>query len=423
MKSNELIVDKLVKAAFWAFFIYGVSFMFIQFLSIAHAGTFKPEPSEYIVMPADEGVSLKSSKIEASKKWLQGRIGARAFGSIRDLDVGFQAYSTGVLTIREAKQFALEFPELHIEPDYVATTMEYLPQGKGDRVEVPIDELFPPNGNDDDDDGDKQPDQKIDWGVEYMRGEKAWEKTKGKNINVAVIDTGVDVDHPDLPGLLDCYSAVPDEETCDDIQAGHGTHVAGIIGARDNNIGYVGMAPEVGIGAFKGLSKTGSGKYSWLAEALKKAADSDVKYHIANHSWGGSQPSELIDRVGKAAKEAGMIQVCAAGNTRNSVTWPARYPWCIAVASSFLRGGELAKSGFSSWGKQIVTIAPGSAIFSTIPGGKYGPKSGTSMASPGFVGSLALALAAGVEDFVFEDIGLRTGYQGWGHPRADWTVK
>ncbi|MDA8244746.1 MAG: S8 family peptidase [Elusimicrobia bacterium] len=230
----------------------------------------------------------------------------------------------------------------------------------------------------------------IPWGVKRVNAAAAWDYTAGKGVKVAIVDTGMDYTHPDLAAhYKGGYNEVTNTgDPMDD--HGHGSHVAGTIGAvRDGN-GVVGIAPEADLYAVKVLDKNGSGQYSWIVAGIEWA----IEHHmdVINMSLGGKSGTDALAQVMKKAKEAGVTVVCAAGNDSGPVNYPAKYPEAIAVSASD-SSDKLAY--FSSKGPEIAVIAPGVNIYSVKKGGGYTSMSGTSMASPHVAGLAALAIGAG----------------------------
>jgi subtilisin len=239
------------------------------------------------------------------------------------------------------------------------------------------------------------------WGVKRIGAGTAHDEgNKGSGIKVAVIDSGVDTSHPDLSvNYVGGYDFVnDDDDPMDDY--GHGTHVAGIITAEDNGAGVVGVAPEADLYALKVLSSSGSGFYSDVVAALQWAVDNDIE--VTNNSYGSSgSPGSTVRAAFENAEAAGILNVCAAGNSGNSagtgdkVIYPARYDSCIAVAGTDQADNRVS---FSSTGPDVEIAAPALSIYSTTLGGGYGTKSGTSMASPHVAGAAALFIADGVSN-------------------------
>lgn len=245
---------------------------------------------------------------------------------------------------------------------------------------------------------------------------EAWNTSTGtKRTVVAVIDTGVDFNHPDLArniwhntdeipgngidddrnGFKDDYYgydfANNDYNPMDD--NGHGTHVAGTIGAvGDNGIGVAGVNWNTQIMALKFLDRNGSGYLSNAVRALNYAVANGAK--VVNASFGGGGYDAAMATAINNARAKGVIVVAAAGNdgTNNDVNpvYPANYSSdnLIAVAATD-RNDRIAS--FSNYGRVNVDLgAPGVSIYSTLPGNKYGSYSGTSMAAPHVTGAISL---------------------------------
>ncbi len=224
---------------------------------------------------------------------------------------------------------------------------------------------------------------------------------KGRGVRVAVVDSGVDTKHPDLHvhggycvhGVNCTQYRLP---YCDN--NGHGTHVAGIIAARENGQGLVGIAPEVELYAVKAMNEFGLGTTRGLVDAVNWTREN--KMDVVNLSINTSKSDLALKKVLEDAYEAGVLFVGSAGNngleSDPSVTYPAKYDTVIAVSAL---GDTMRKLPKSAYGPEIEVTAPGSRIFSTYPlewdfvDGKedgYTRMSGTSMAAPHVTGVLAL---------------------------------
>jgi thermitase len=216
---------------------------------------------------------------------------------------------------------------------------------------------------------------------------QAWEVTTGSpSINIAILDTGVDLDHPDLADKIVSNMNFSSSPTVDDVH-GHGTHVAGIAAAMtDNGVGVAGLGYSSTIMNVKVLGDTGSGAYSSIASGIVWAVDNGAE--VINMSLGGSSPSSTVENAINYAWSKGVVVVAAAGNYGNTVPlYPAYYTNCIAVAAT----DSLDRlASWSNYGEWVDVAAPGVGIYATLKDNGYGYKSGTSMASPHVAGLAAL---------------------------------
>ena len=234
--------------------------------------------------------------------------------------------------------------------------------------------------------------REIPWGVKRVNAQAAWPRAAGRGVKVGIIDTGVDYNHADLKAnYAGGYNAVePSKTPLDD--NGHGTHVAGIVGAVLDGAGVAGVAPQVSLYAVKVLTAQGSGSYSAIIDGIQWAVSNNM--NVVNMSLGAPQGSDAMRKAVEAAYKAGVTLVMAAGNDSGPVNYPAKYPQAIAVSAS---DSSDKIASFSSRGPEIAVIAPGVAINSTYLGGGYKALSGTSMASPHVAGLAALAVSAGAK--------------------------
>lgn len=227
--------------------------------------------------------------------------------------------------------------------------------------------------------------ERLRWAEQLLRLPDVWRRTRGRGIKVAVLDTGVDCDHPDL---VDAIIAKQDF-TGDGIEDrnGHGTHCAGIIAAQPNDIGFVGAAPDAQLLIGKVLGDKGSGTLDMVAAGVDWAVSE--KADIISLSLGGNSGSDNLYRAIHEALAKGVAIICAAGNDgslfSNSIGYPGRYGGVITVAAHDRNGQP---SGFSSRGGEVDFMAPGQDVWSTYVNGGYAKLSGTSMATP-FVAALA----------------------------------
>ncbi len=253
---------------------------------------------------------------------------------------------------------------------------------------------------------------------EDINAEKAWGLTRGRStIKIAVIDTGVDYDHPDLKNNIltneiefNGTDGVDDDGNgyIDDVYGydfanndgdpadghGHGTHCAGVIGATHNRSGIRGVMGRVKILPIKFLGDNGSGTLEGAVKAIDYAIK--MKVHVMSNSWGGGGANQSLKEAIIAANKAGISFVAAAGNSNSDNDKKPSYPASYKVENIISVGsidGNGKKSWFSNYGKNSVHIfAPGSDILSTVKGKGYKKMSGTSMAAPFVSGAIGLLL-------------------------------
>jgi subtilisin len=264
--------------------------------------------------------------------------------------------------------------------------------------------------------------QTLPWSVDRIDAEIAHANgDTGNTIDVGIIDSGIDSDHADLAANLgqgfalaaECFSC---DESWDDVD-GHGTAIAGIVGAVDNTIGVVGVAPQATLHALKDGDT--SPRDSATAAALETAADEG--YDVVNISSSMSESTTLNDAIDYAVSHD-VVVVASAGNAgpcTDCVSFPARHPDVIAVSATNDTDGF---AEFSSQGPEVDLTAPGVAVPSTALGGGTSPESGNSFSTPHVTAAVAQVLANGtspsnvrsVLQNTAEDIGLTSNRQGAG---------
>lgn len=260
------------------------------------------------------------------------------------------------------------------------------------------------------------------WALRSDRGidvAPAWEQGLGGEVTIAVIDTGVDLGHPDLRGNIwtnpgeipgnghddDGNGRVDDVHGFDFVNGdgdpsddnGHGTHVAGTAAAEGGNgVGVAGVAWRARIMSLKALDSESAGTVADAARAIRYAADNGAR--IVNTSFNGPGRSTVLEEAISYAESRGVLIAASAGNDGQNIdaqpSYPASYPHgnVIATASTGTRG---TLSSFSNRGRGSVDIAaPGEDILSTANGGAYERRWGTSMATPHVAGTLLLMAAA-----------------------------
>lgn len=231
---------------------------------------------------------------------------------------------------------------------------------------------------------------------------KAWDITFGDpKIVIAVIDTGVDLNHPDLKNkVVQGYNVLSGGKTPPMDDNGHGTHAAGIAGADTNNkIGVAGTAPRCRIMPIKALDKVGNGNLFDVSLGIVWAVDRGAR--VLNLSLGGPN-GKTLERAVQYALMKNVVVVSAMGNDgKNKKAYPAGFKGVISVGSIDF---DKTKSSFSNYGNWISVVAPGSSILSTMPTynttmtefekeKEYDYLDGTSMATPMVAGIVGLMLS------------------------------
>jgi subtilisin len=243
-------------------------------------------------------------------------------------------------------------------------------------------------------------DAEVPWGVDRVDAEKIHDSETGSGADIAIIDTGIDDDHPDLQAnvgagkaFVDCRGGNCNHPWSDDND--HGTHCAGIADAANDGEGVVGVSTEATLHAVKVLDKRGSGSFSDVAAGIEYVADQG--WDVGSMSLGASSGSQTVKDACQYADDKGVLLVGSAGNSgpcSDCVGYPAAYSEVIAVSST---DSDDSLSDFSSTGPEVELAAPGGSIYSTVIGG-YDTFSGTSMACPHVSGAGAQLMANGASN-------------------------
>lgn len=236
--------------------------------------------------------------------------------------------------------------------------------------------------------------------LDYLNLADTWNHTKGEGITVAIIDTGIDTDHPEFQGRISSwsYNASEDKVVRDhndwsliEDEQGHGTKVAGVLAADLGSGEVVGVAPEVTLLVIKAeCDQEGTfRRVSDLVFGLLYAIERDVQ--VVNMSFAAQTEKNPFAEATQLAVDSDIICVASAGNSQSvSGIYPAADPNVIGVGALAGNGWELAD--YSNYGDCIDLCAPGT-VYTTVPGGEYGTASGTSFASPAVAGAVALYLS------------------------------
>jgi thermitase len=283
---------------------------------------------------------------------------------------------------QEAREQTLEEKKETIEtdPNVEAVDYNYIVKALGQQYQA----LMTPN------------DQyyNLQWGYPKIKAPEAWDVTQGSNqTKVAVVDTGVQAGHPDLQGkVVGQKDFVDNDDTAND-GTGHGTHVAGTVGAVTNNTtGVAGTCPSCSILAARVLDSTGVGSTFSVVQGINWSRTNGAK--VINLSLGAPVPSPtVLENAVNNAWNAGLVVVAGAGNSGDNAThYPGAYTNSIAVAATDQND---KRAIFSTYGDWVDVAAPGVRIYSTVPSGLYGNKQGTSMANPHVAGLAGLLASQG----------------------------
>ncbi|KFL16674.1 S8 family peptidase [Geobacillus stearothermophilus] len=263
-------------------------------------------------------------------------------------------------TYEDMRRYFRTLPTVeYCEPNYI-----YMQNDLSRPVETPNDSFY----------------ARYQWNLPAIHTEAGWTLSRGKQtVPVAIIDSGVDLTHPDLirrlgPG----YNVLADDRSPND-ENGHGTHVAGIIASQPNNDeGVAGITWFNPIMAVKALNADGYGTSIDVAKGIRWAVDHGAK--VINLSLGNYQPSSVLEEAIRYADAHDVVLVAASGNDSTSQpSFPAAYPEVISVGAV---DPDLSYALYSNYGEYIDVVAPGTNIASTFAGHQYAALSGTSMAAP-----------------------------------------
>jgi len=339
---------KPVKKGVTRFFVsFGIFIALSLAVSMVSAHTI---PKEIMDLPH----LIDPSNIEKTEEYAPGEILVKFNPSVTQVKINSinSAFGTSILeTIPQIDVYRIEIPSDVTVPEMV---QKYL--------NLPGVEFAEPNGiyyalttlPDD-------PYYTYQWALPIIEAPEAWDiATRGEDVSVAIVDSGVDLDHPDLadqvgPG----YDFVNDDSDPRD-DYGHGTHCAGITAANANNgIGIAGLSRDTKIMAVKVLGQWGWGTWDDIAQGINYAADNDAR--IISLSLGGYTPSSTLEDAVNYAYAQGCLLVAAAGNDDlNTPFYPAAYPNVMAVAAT---NSDDLKAWYSNFGSHIEVSAPGGETF------------------------------------------------------------
>ena len=246
---------------------------------------------------------------------------------------------------------------------------------------------------------------KSSYGLNMIQAKSMWKSSdRGQGVNIAIIDSGCDIYHESLKDNIVAVRNFTDEDKKNPNividRVGHGTHVAGIVASNGNNNSMVGVAPWANLYILKAIDSSGSGKATWVINAINYAVEKKVD--IISMSSGTPKDDPKMEKAIKNAINNNILVVCAAGNEGDGnadvfeYSYPASYVDVISVGAVDKKS---VPAEFSNYNLVVDVVAPGVDIISTYPNNQFAIMSGTSMAAPYFSGSLALIKNWSKEEF------------------------
>lgn len=230
----------------------------------------------------------------------------------------------------------------------------------------------------------------MPWGIRRVKAEKAWLYSKGRQVKIGVIDTGVDYMHPNLRSSVSYGVNLIHPQAFPFDDNGHGTHISGTIAATGGAYGFSGIAPQAIIYPVKAFDYQGTAYVSDIIRAIGWCTHHQMD--IINMSFGMHHYSKALDEAVREAERSGTVIVASSGNDqkKRAIDYPARFPQVISVGATTKKH---TVAPFCNRSKRIDIYAPGDKIYSTWLNGRYQELSGTSMATSHVTGAVALMLA------------------------------
>ncbi len=347
--------------------------------------------------------------------WAQGRILVQARTGVSDAELDDVLFEHGGRRLGALHQIRVHV--VSVPPQAEEAVARALSKHPKISFAEP-DALIPP-----DDTIPNDPKYASQWHLPLMKAPAAWDYTLGDGVIAAVLDTGVDGTHPDFAGkLVPGWNLYDNNADTSDVY-GHGTNVAGVIGAAANNaLGVASLAWNTKIMPVRISQPDGYAYYSTIASGLTWAADHGAR--VANISYMVTGSSTVTSAADYFRKKGGLV-FASAGNTGALESTPEN-PAIISVSATTSTD---TKASWSSYGNYIDLAAPGSGILTTARGGGYASVSGTSFSSPAAaaVGALLFSLNPTLSpdqvERLLEDTAVDLGTAGWdtyyGHGRVD----
>ncbi|MBS1706712.1 MAG: peptidase S8 [Armatimonadetes bacterium] len=345
----------------WGLFLIGVGCLGLVGVSKAQS-TEQTESAQQVIVRYKSGTRDFGSVVAATA------IGARIVGALDKTKAQIIAVPFTMNAERVAAYYRSLPDVLYAEPDYAVELL--------DSPGVSV----------------SDPDESQQQHLSQIHAPQAWQTTFGSpSVRVAVVDTGVDLSHPDLIDNITQGRNIADPSTEPTDAMGHGTHCAGIIAAKVGNAtGGAGVAGNVRIMPVRVFDSEDKAYVSRVAEGIYWATDNGA--NIISISLGGVSASNTLEDAVNYAYQHNVLVVAAAGNDGStSPSYPAAFEHVVSVAACDQNDQRASFSNYGSW---VSCAAPGTNILSTWPGNRYVRASGTSMAAPVVSGIAALAWSA-----------------------------
>ena len=333
---------------------------------------FLPEKSDRVIVTFDFGVELSGIITQLTEQDIN------VIGKL-DLIAGVVC----CLTTEQRIALTALLPVRYIEPDYNVYLLAPQAMATQNKEVLTAGEI-------------------VDWGCKRIRAPECWDITTGEGVKVGVIDTGIADDHPDLIGAVKGGVNIIDGGSYYD-DNNHGTYVSTVLGARRNEVGFVGVAPDIYISAIIVLNKEGRGWSSDIVKGYQWALDKELS--LVNLSLGSYSESKAMKEAMIRAGYQGLGTVCAAGNDgRVGIIYPARTAIAVCVGAI---GTNCERAGWSNYGPALEAngvVAPGNWVLAGNKTGNWQRVKGTSIAAPYVTGILALLAERGwcIRQFLFE---------------------
>lgn len=358
--------------------VFALIFLFVGYIGLSHAESVsntKKQQSAQTKLPTNS---------QDGQQWVKGRLLITPRAGLTEKEMKKILGPQGVRPWRHIKELNVHICDVDEKVDE-AKLMRKL---KKDRrfKNIELDRVVKPDLTVID------PEYSRSWALPKIGADKAWDSTNGDGVTIAILDTGVNSDHPDLvANMIPGWNSYDNNADSSDVH-GHGTKVAGSAAAAANNAaGSVGVAWGANIMPIRVADENGYGYYSTIAAGIRWAADNGAK--VANVSFSGVAASSTIKAAADYMRSKGGVVVVSAGNTGKLHEYAASNSVLVASAT----GSGDVRPSWSSYGPYVDVAAPGVSIYTTTRSGGYGYVSGTSFSSPITAATVALMMSVNNE--------------------------